>query len=308
MVVLVNGKTRRIHQGRAALRANRRSTAVARCPAGSLHRERHNKRKLFIGGLGDAISLPDEPGYPTGQRLGVNCLATKIRNDTALVLVYREIRTPSGFECLIVNTAQAVRFVVGRASFSMGVVGTVHRTNFHGSLACRQPPVEGSARLVEPPECLDLLPIQFEDERIEATTWRQALGAVRDNDSLLIAGGGQSEPLRQKTSGIMFVHLGAIRRCYAAGTWTHVIRRTRRPGKGGFIVSLCVTAAATRRRRRSAERDAASDAFIPMGHAYLRMSAISRAKPTKAPPVARLNSFSTAGLRRCAVSRCPPAA
>lgn len=186
--------------------------SVARCSAGSLHRKRHNKRKFFIGGLDDAISLPDETSYPAGQRLGVNCLATKIRNDTALVLVYREIRTPSGFDCLIVNTAHAVRFVVGRASFSMGVVGPVHRTNFHGSLACRQPPIEGSARLVEPPECLDLLPIQFEDERIEATTWRQTFGAVWDNDSLLIAGGGQSEPLRQKTSGLMLAHLGASRR------------------------------------------------------------------------------------------------
>ena len=77
-------------------------------------------------------------------------------------------------------------FVIGGTGLAVGEVEPAGCPDVGRTLAGSEPPVEGSARLFEPPECLELLPIQFEDKRVESTAGLRALRAVRDDDRSLI--------------------------------------------------------------------------------------------------------------------------
>ena len=88
----------------------------------------------------------------------------------------------------------------------MGEVEPIPRPDFLGAFARASPPVEGCARLFDLPESLELLPIQFEDKRVESTARLRALGAVRDDDGNLIGGGRSGKLLGQKTAGIPGAH------------------------------------------------------------------------------------------------------
>ena len=56
-----------------------------------------------------------------------------------------------------------------------------------------------------------MLPIQFEDKRVESTARLRALGAVRDDDGNLIGGGRYGKFLCQETAGFPAAHRRAGR-------------------------------------------------------------------------------------------------
>lgn len=78
-----------------------------------------------------------------------------------------------------------------------------------------------------------MLPIKFEDERVESTARLRALGAVRDDDGNLIGGGRGGKLLCQETAGVPGAHRRAGRGSAVecgmriTGNWYHVAELER---------------------------------------------------------------------------------
>lgn len=111
--------------------------------------------------MDDTRCIANGTSNPVGQRHEVYSFAAQVCNDEILIRVHREVCATRWLDFLIVNTAGAARYIVGRAKFAVGVVDAISLPNLHRAFACGKSPVEGSARLIELPEGLESFPVQF---------------------------------------------------------------------------------------------------------------------------------------------------
>jgi hypothetical protein len=97
----------------------------------------------------------------------------------------------------------------------MGVVEPIPCPDFRGAFARAKLPVEGCARLFNPPERPELLPVQFEDKRVESAARLRALRAVRDDGGGLISGSRSGKLIGKAEAGCPAAHHRAGRRSAA---------------------------------------------------------------------------------------------
>lgn len=99
-----------------------------------------------------------------------------------------------------------LRFVVGRTDFTVGEIQPVSRPNLVRPLTRRQPSVKGASRLVQSPQHLHLLPVQFEDMGIEPAARFDAHRAMRDDMRPLIGIGRSLQACCQALAGSRHAH------------------------------------------------------------------------------------------------------
>ena len=176
-------------------------------PASCLpHRQGDQKGKLFVGRVTDKKFRSDSTSQPVSQHCEVHGFAAKVGDDAALILINREVRATQRLCFPGVDPARAARLVVGGTDFAMGVVEPIPGPDFRGTLARAKLPVEGCARLLNPPERPELLPVQFEDKRVESAARLRTHSTMRDDGGGLISGGRSGKLIGKDAAGRPAAH------------------------------------------------------------------------------------------------------